>query len=446
MKKIMALILCLTMVFALCACSGTSAATETDKPAESDTPKETSAAAGSVYWLNSLPEADQVLQDIAKMYTEKTGVKVTVLSPEPGTYDEVLSTEMDKSYAPTIFVIGDQAAMDIWGDFCYDLTGTPVAEELSTDIYNFYDDFGGLCAIGCGYECHGIIVNKALLQQAGHSAEEITNFDSLKAVAEDIHARAEELGFDAFTSSGMSPDSSWRFTGNLANLEYYYESLDDPLAWEQIPAQIKGTYMGNFKNLWDLYINNSAAEPSALAAGGFDAKAEFLKGQAVFYSQGSGEWSSLQEQGMNAGDLTMIPYYCGVAGEERAGLSCGTDNCWAVNAEASDEEIQATLDFMYWCVTDPDASGALVEAFGAMPYKQAAEPTNPFLAKAKAYIAAGNYIMPYIASFQPNADSYREALVSAMNQYDADPTDENWELVRAAFVDGWAEQYKAIYG
>ena len=244
----------------------------------------------------------------------------------------------------------------------------------------------------------------------------------------------------------MSSDSSWRFTGHLANLEYYYESVDDPTAWETCPATITGNYMQNYKNLWDLYINNSATNPADLAAGGFDAQAEFAEGKAVFYSQGNWEWSALAEKGMSADDLTMIPYYCGVEGEEKAGLNCGTENCWAVNAEASEEDIQATLDFMYWMVTDADASRMLVDSFGVMPYKQAAESTNPFLKIANEYAAEGNYVMPWVTNFQPNVDAYREALVAAMNQYDADQTDANWELVKTAFVDGWAVQYQADNG
>ena len=149
---------------------------------------------------------------------------------------------------------------------------------------------------------------------------------------------------------------------------------------------------------------------------------------------------------MSADDLTMIPYYCGVEGEEKAGLNCGTENCWAVNAEASEEDIQATLDFMYWMVTDADASRMLVDSFGVMPYKQAAESTNPFLKNANEYTAEGNYVMPWVTNFQPNVDAYREALVAAMNQYDADQTDANWELVKTAFVDGWAVQYQAANG
>ena len=429
MKKYLSLLLCAALVLALCAC-GASA----------------SADGGSVYWLNFKPESDEVLQKVAALYTEKTGVEVKVVTAASGSYNETLTAEMDKSEAPTLFVVGNQGAIDTWGDYCYDLTGTPIANELTTDAYNLYDADGKLCSIGYCYECYGIITNKALLEKAGYNVADINNFAVLKACAEDIHARRDELGFDAFTSNSMSSDSSWRFTGHLANLEYYYESVDAPEAWESCPATLTGAYMENFKNLWDLYINNSTAEPSALAAGGFDANAEFANGEAVFYSQGNWEWSGLAEKGMKAEDLTMLPYYCGVAGEEKAGLNCGTENCWAVNAKASEENIKATLDFMYWMVTDPEASEILVGTFGVMPYAKSVASTNPFLAIANEYSAKGNYVMPWVTNFQPNVDAYREALVAAMNQYDASPTDANWQQVVTAFVDGWAVQYKAANG
>ena len=65
---------------------------------------------------------------------------------------------------------------------------------------------------------------------------------------------------------------------------------------------------------------------AALANGGFDAAAEFANEEALFYFNGNWEWSGLSEKGMKAENLSMIPYYCGVEGEEKAGLNCGTDN------------------------------------------------------------------------------------------------------------------------
>ena len=193
-------------------------------------------------------------------------------------------------------------------------------------------------------------------------------------------------------------------------------------------------------------INNSTVAPSELATGGFDAQAEFANGEAVFYSQGNWEWSGLSEKGMKAEDLTMIPYYCGVEGEEMAGLNCGTENYWAVNGDASEEDIQATLDFMYWLVTDAEASRIAVDTFGVMPYTNSAVSTNPFLANANEYASNGHYTMWWATNYQPNVDAYRAAVVSAMNEYNNNPSDETWATVETAFVDGWAVQYQAANG
>ena len=284
-------------------------------------------------------------------------------------------------------------------------------------------------------------MNPDLLAQAGHSVDEITNFETLKTVVEDIHARADELGFDAFTSCDMDASSSWRFPGHMANLEYYYEQEGN--VWTECPETITGAYMENFKNLYTLCINNSLTDPADLAAGGHDASEEFRSGKAAFQVQGSWEWDGMKDQVPNA---VMIPYYCGVAGEEKAGLNCGTENCWAVNAKASEEDIQATLDFMYWMVTDAEASRMLVDSFGVMPYKQAAESTNPFLADANEYSNNGCYVMNWATNFQPNVDAYRAALVSALNKFNADQSDANWAEVETAFVQGWATQYQAANG
>ena len=430
MKKLFALLLAVVMVLGLVACGNSGA----------------KAGDGSVYWLNFKPESDETLQKIAALYTEKTGVPVKVVTAASGTYNETLTAQMDKSDAPTMFVVGNAAAVETWGDYCLDLTGTDIANELSTDAYMLYDENGKLCSIGYCYECYGIIVNKELLVKAGYPEDYITNFATLKEVAEDVHARAAELGFDAFSSAGMDGSSSWRFTGHLINLDYYYESVDAPEAWTSCPAEIKGTYMDNYRALYDLMVVNSATDRAELANGGFDAATEFANGKALFYFNGNWEWSGLSEKGMKAENLSMIPYYCGVEGEEKAGLNCGTENYWAVNAKASKADQEATLAFMKWLVTDPEASAMAVETFGVMPYKSAAQSTNPFLAQANDYLANGCYNMWWATNYQPNVDAYRAAVVSALNAYNADPTDANWEAVVTAFVDGWAVQYKAANG
>ena len=420
MKKMLAVLMALAMVLSLCSFASAE-------------------GTGSVYYLNFKPEADEAWQALAKTYTEQTGVPVTVVTAASGTYSETLTAEMDKGdAAPTLFQCGNQAGLDTWVDFCLDLTDTDFYNEMTTHDFNLYGENGEAYCIGYCYEAFGIIVNTALLEQAGYTLEDITNFETLKAVAEDIHARSAELGFDAFTSSGMDGSSSWRFSGHLANMPLYYEFRDNGVT-EQ-PATITGAYLDNFKAIWDLYINNSATDPTQLAtATGDQAEAEFGEGKAVFYQNGSWEYANLVDKfGMNPEELKMIPIYCGVEGEEEAGLCCGTENCWAVNSQASEENIQATLDFLYWVVTSDEGTTMMAEQFGPIPFKAAKETENVFFNDANEYIAEGKYIVSWAFNYTPNVDTWRAAVVAAMTQYSAGGS---WDDVVTAFVQGWAAQY-----
>ena len=441
MKKIIALVLCLVMVFALCACGESNTAT-TAPAADTATeaPAEEPAAAGSVYYLNFKPESDEAWQALAETYTKQTGVPVTVVTAASGTYDQTLTSEMDKSEAPTMFQVGNPGAVATWGEYCLDLTGTDVYDEMTTHAFDQVGDDGFTYSIGYCYECYGIIVNKALLEQAGHSIDEIKDFESLKAVADDIHARAGELGFDAFSSAGLDGSSSWRFSGHLANMPLYYEFRDDGITAQ--PETIKGTYLDNFKMVWDLYTTDSATTGADLLTSTGDAsEAEFGEGKAVFFQNGSWEYASLigEKFNMDPANLQMIPIYCGVEGETDAGLCSGTENCWAVNCEADEEDIQATLDFMKWVVTSDEGTTMLAEEFGPCPFKSAKTPENVFFADAANLTNEGKYVVTWAFNFTPAVDDWRAGVVDALGQYTAGTGD--WDAVVSAFVDGWATLY-----
>ncbi len=425
MKKLIAMLLALVMVLGMFAGCG-----KDDK--------------GSVYYLNFKPEADAAWQELAKTYTEKTGVEVKVVTAASGTYSDTLTAEMAKTEAPTLFQCGNAWGVEDWGDYCLDLTGTKVVGELTTDAFNLYDADGALKAMGYCYEAYGIICNVDLLETAGYKVEDIKDFASLKAISDDIHARSAELGFDAFSAPGLEGSSSWRFSGHLANAALYYEWAEE--GYTASPAEIKGSSLDLFKNIWDLYITDTAADPTSLSSGtGDQSKAEFTEGKAVFYQNGSWEYNSLaNDNGMN---VVMLPIYMGAEGEEKAGLCSGTENCWAVNAKASQADIDATLEFLYWVVTSDEGTTMMAEQLGVIPFKNAKENTNGFMLTAESDIAEGRYSIGWNAmNSTPNVDSWRASVVTALAAYSADPTDANWEAVETAFVDGWAIEYALVKG
>ena len=394
-------------------------------------------AKGSVYYLNFKPEQDAQWQELAKLYTEQTGVEVVVLTAAGGQYETTLKSEIAKTEAPTLFQVNGPVGLASWKDYCYDLTGAAILGELSSEdfVLKNGDEAAGLAYV---IETYGIICNKALLEKAGYTLADIKNFADLKKVAEDITARSEELGFAAFTSAGMDGSSDWRFKPHLATLPLYYEYKADGIGTTEA---IKGTYLDNYKLIWDLYINNSTTSPALLSTKtGDDAVAEFITEQGVFYQNGTWAYNNVKELGDE--NLGMLPIYIGAEGEENQGLCTGTENYWCVNKEASPEDIQATLDFLYWCVTSEEGVKALCADMGfVIPFKSNLPSTNALVNVANEYVANGFAPVSWNFPTMPS-EQWKNDLGSALTAYSAGTGE--WAGVVTAFVDGWATEYAAI--
>ena len=430
-KKLLSLLLVSVMaVTALVGCGGGNETSGDD-------------ATGKVYYLNFKPEQDEAWQNLAKAYTEATGVEVTVVTAASGEYETTLMSEMGKSEAPTLFQVNGPVGLANWKDYCYDLAGSDIYGQLTSDAFALKE---GNTVYGIAYviESYGIITNKTLLAKAGYSVEDIKSFADLKKVAEDITARQDELGFAAFSSAGMDGSSDWRFKTHLANLPIYFEYQADGIGTTDA---IKGTYLDNYRAMWDLYINNSTCAPAELSAKtGDDSKADFLGGKAVFYQNGSWEYNGLIEGGLTDDDITMIPIYIGVGDEANQGLCTGTENYWCVNATASEADIQATLDFMNWCVTSAEGTAAMANDMGfVIPFKKAVESPNLFVKQDTEYTAAGKKPVSWNFTTMPS-EEWKNGVGSALTAYAADQTDANWDAVVAAFVDGWASEYALANG
>ena len=425
MKKFLALILALVMALSLVACGEKKDDTKTEG---GDT------ATGKVYYLNFKPEQDQDWQDLAKAYTEETGVPVTVLTAASGTYEEKLTSEIAKTDAPTLFQVNGPVGLASWKDYCYDLKDSQIYGELTSDNYALKED-GTVYGIAYVIESYGLITNTTLLEKAGYTTDDIKSFADLKKVAEDITARKDELGFAAFTSAGMDGSSDWRFKTHLANLPIYFEYQADGI---NSTDAIKGTYLDNYKAIFDLYINNSTCAPADLSGKtGTDSENEFLNGKAVFFQNGSWEYSALSAK-YSDDEMTMIPIYIGVGDEANQGLCTGTENYWCVNKDAAPEDIQATLDFMYWCVTSDKGTQALANDMGfVIPFKKAAESPNLFVKVDKELTAAGKTPVSWNFTTMPS-EQWKNDVGSALTAYAAGTGD--WEAVKTAFVDGWAKE------
>ncbi|MEG1404316.1 MAG: ABC transporter substrate-binding protein [Oscillospiraceae bacterium] len=444
-KNWIALLLAALMLFSLMA----GCTTKPTDPAPSDSAepsKKPEAAKGSVYYLNFKPEQADQWVALAEKYTKETGVPVQVTTAASGTYEATLMSEIAKTKAPTLFQVNGPVGLSNWKDYCYDLANSNLYKELKSDDFALKE---GNTVYGVAYviETYGLIYNKAILTKYCalpnakiKAAADINSCATLKAVAEDMQARKAELGIKgAFTSTGMDSSSDWRFKTHLANLPVYYEYQKDGIT---TTTAIKGTYLDNYKNIFDLYINNSTCEPSMISAKtGDDANSEFALGEAAFYQNGTWAYGDLTKAGMADADIGIMPIYIGAEGEENQGLCTGSENYWCVNKNASEDDIQATLDFVNWCVTADAGKTGMMDMGFVCPFKGFTPefmPVNPLLTAADESIAAGKKPVLWCFPTMPS-EEWKNGVGSALLEYAQGSG--KWDGVKTAFVDNWAKEY-----
>ena len=386
---------------------------------------------------------------LREAYTAETGVPVTVVTAASGTYEQTLKSEMAKSEAPTLFQVNGPVGLASWKDYCYDLKDSAVYKDLSSDDFALIDESGAVKGIAYVIETYGLIYNKKLLNDyiamdgaVISSIDEINNFDTLKAVADDIQAKKDDLGIEgAFASAGFDSSSDWRFKTHLANLPLYYEYKADGISSTDA---VKGTYLDNYKAIFDLYITDATCEPTLLSGKtGEDAASEFALGEAVFYQNGTWAYNDIKDNEVADEDLGMMPIYIGAEGEEKQGLCTGSENYWCVNSKASEADIQATLDFLQWVVESETGRASLAKEMGFVtPFTTFTEeylPANPLVAAADADVKKGNTAVSWNFTTMPS-EEWKNVLGSALLEY-AQGTG-TWDAVKTAFVDNWAVEYQ----
>ena len=459
-KKLVSALLCSAMVASMLAgCGSNGGSDNATKTSGTEAGTTADAGDGSVYLLNFKPETDEAWQNLAKTYTDQTGVDVTVLTAADGQYNTTLQAEMAKAEAPTIFTVGNSAAAKTWEDYTMDLSDTALYDHLTDKSLALKNGDKVVSVANC-YECYGLIYNKTILEgycgmdgAVVKSVDEINNFDTLKAVADDINSRVDEINdalgtnlTEAFASAGLDDGSSWRFSGHLANMPLYYEFKDDGADLTAGEEKITGKYLDNFKAVWDMYTSDSAADPKTLNSGALNAEAELGMGEAVFYQNGDWEFAPLTNPDngytVTAEDLSMMPIYFGVD-DENQGLCVGTENYWAVNQKADQEDIDASLDFLEWCITSDEGRDAITNAMGlTAPFDTFTgdyETKNAFAQASNALMSAGKTSVAWSFNATPNVDTWRADVVSALTAYTAG--EGSWDDVVTAFVDGWADQW-----
>lgn len=404
---------------------------------------------GSVYYLNFKPEVASVWEEIAQAYTEETGVEVKVNTAASGNYEKILKSEVAKREIPTLFQINGPIGYEEWKEFCLDLSETQVYEHLLDKELAISVD-GKVYGLPYVVEGYGIIYNDAIMKKyfslpdkavSISSAEQITSFELLKAVAEDMTLHKAELGIKGvFASTSFATGEDWRWQTHLLNLPIYYEFKDNNVVDME---QIKFTYAEQFKNIFDLYVNNSCTDKSVLGSKTVtDSMKEFALGEAAMVQNGNWAWgqiSGIQGNVVKEENVKFLPIYTGVNGENKQGLCTGTENYFSVNSWASKEDQEATIAFLEWLFTSEKGKDYVTNRLGFIaPFDTFGEDEKPADPLAKEVIAAMEDSEKYSVSWNFTAfpgqqfkDKFGRSLLEYLNET------KTWEAVVQEMKDAW---------
>src|SRR5699024_2166073 len=277
----------------------------------------------------------------------------------PGNYESTLTAEVAKSEPPTGFFINGPVGLQNWKDYTLDLADTDLYDWLLDKDMAVTGDNDEVFGVPITVEGYGIIYNKAILNDYFesdqkstdyNSIDEVNNFDALQAVVEDMTDLKEELGIEGvFSSTSLASGDQWRWQTHLANIPVYYEYEDKDISSTD---ELEFTYADNFKNVFDLYLDNSVVEPGLLGSKTTDdSMAEFALGQSAMVQNGNWAWGQISDVDGNVvkeEDIGFLPIYSGVDGEEDQGLAVGTENFLSINAKADEKDIEASIDFVEW--------------------------------------------------------------------------------------------------
>ena len=215
---------------------------------------------------------------------------------------------------------------------------------------------------------------------------------------------------------------------------------------------IEFSYNKEYKNLFDLYLDNSTVEKSlAPSKTVSDSMAEFAQGKAAMVQNGNWAWSQISETSGNVvkeDKIKFLPMYMGLPDEEKYGINVGTENYLGVNSEASEVDQQATKDFVDWLFTSDAGKEHVVKDLGFIaPFESytAEDTPNDPLAEQVAEAIANEDLTTYPWNFQYfPSQQFKDDFGQALSQYASGTL--KWEDVVKQFKDNWAAEKESNWG
>lgn len=429
-KKFLFLSFALVLSILLAACGSDDSSSDDSETAEGD-------KVSIEIFQGKVEFKDQFEDLVAKYEEENPNVSINVETVGGGTdYAPVLKSAFSSGDAPDIFnVTGPQDVID-YKKYLTDLSDTAAAQAALEGTLTAVTDGEQILGLPFNQEGYGLVYNKRIFEEAGIKAEEILTFEDLEEAVKTIDSMKEELGLEGVFA--LPGKEAWVMGDHLANAYLAPEFNHDIM--EAFNAETVTIERGDeMKRFLDLQAEYSVGPVLSLDYSQ-QVEENFSLERVAMIQQGNWVYPSVQQMDEElAQNIGMLPIP--VEGLEGR-LPVGVPNNWAVNNEGTDEEIQASKDFLDWMYTSEEGKRAVLEDFKFIPAYEGYDTdliSDPLSKDVYTYSEAGNTI-GWIFGGYPSNPWGTDVMGSNMQRYLAD--DMTWEEVVEDSIAKWEEKRK----
>ena len=384
---------------------------------------------------NSIGESDKIEIVVKTLYGDYQSKLIKALSY--------------KEEQPSIFILDNTNYDERLVDFCYDFTENSLyKDELLDKSYALKSD-DKVIAFPLSIDGFGLIYNESIMNNyfaledkavSISKTEDITSYDLLKAVVEDIQANKDALGIkSAVAPLALRRGYNADVAQNLVGLSLYYE-------FESISAGIDATsvelkYADNIKNIIDLFVDNTHIDATLLGNLSYvDSAIEFAKGNSAIMMGTNTSWRFIsQEEGcvVNSNEVKLMPLYMGINDEQKNSIAVNVGSYIAINGKSDEKVLDLSQKFINWMLTDPMNIDSVYYDLGynvpinSVKYKKSY--TNPI----------SNEVYVYCADAKNKAesaqDAYPEGFDSVVGEMILDYVQGvyEWRGIVATATDAW---------
>jgi raffinose/stachyose/melibiose transport system substrate-binding protein len=177
--------------------------------------------------------------------------------------------------------------------------------------------------------------------------------------------------------------------------------------------------------------------------------AEFALERCAMVQNGNWAWgqiSDVEGNKVEEENVRFLPIYTGVTGEESQGLAIGTENYYAINRQATEEQQKAAADFIYWLYSSEEGKKQVAEKLGFIaPFDTFSEdetPDDPLAREVARWMAKDDItVVPWHFTMFPSS-RFKEDFGASLLKY-AQGT-KTWEDVVKDVKEGWKREASAI--